>query len=281
MIGLGIVILFTNYGLVGWDTWDILWRLWPILLVAIGLDVMLGRRWLWASFLVVLFMVGGLTSLIWFYGGSSAVRSEIEGRRVYQGLDDIDQAIIYLRPAVGELSIDPTNDKTALIAGEVKTDSNPEAYIDYSITGNTGIYKIDSIPNISYPGVKPWNWALTITDQISLDIETSMAVGRLDINLQTLNLSNAEINQAVGEILVVLPQLNDYRAEISQAVGSIVVDVPENTGLKINISRAISNLSIPPSFEKRGNYYYSVGYETADYKIDLRINQAVGNIVIR
>jgi len=45
LIGLGIVFLLNNLGLLSWSVWEVILRLWPILLIAIGLDILLGRRW--------------------------------------------------------------------------------------------------------------------------------------------------------------------------------------------------------------------------------------------
>ena len=42
LIGLGVVFLLNNLGILDWSIWEILLRLWPVLLVAAGLDLILG-----------------------------------------------------------------------------------------------------------------------------------------------------------------------------------------------------------------------------------------------
>ena len=37
LIGLGVVFLLNNLGMLDWGIWNILLRLWPLLLIAIGL----------------------------------------------------------------------------------------------------------------------------------------------------------------------------------------------------------------------------------------------------
>ena len=37
LIGLGILLLLSNLGMLQWSVWDTAWRLWPILLIAAGL----------------------------------------------------------------------------------------------------------------------------------------------------------------------------------------------------------------------------------------------------
>ena len=44
LIGLGSVFLLINLGVLSWSVWTVIFRLWPVLLVAAGLDLLLGRR---------------------------------------------------------------------------------------------------------------------------------------------------------------------------------------------------------------------------------------------
>jgi predicted membrane protein len=114
-----------------------------------------------------------------------------------------------------------------------------------------------------------------------LDAEFAMGAGDMDLDLSQLTLDSLEVSQGVGQVKVSLASHAEYRADINQAIGSIIVDIPEGVGVRIEISRAISALTIPSSFDQRGDYYYSPGYESADYKIDVEISQAIGSIEIR
>ena len=51
LISLGAIFLLNNFNVLSWDVWDLIWRLWPVLLVAIGLDILFGRRSVLGSFL--------------------------------------------------------------------------------------------------------------------------------------------------------------------------------------------------------------------------------------
>jgi hypothetical protein len=44
LIGLGVVFLLNNPGILNWSVWDVIFRLWPVLLIAAGLDILIGRR---------------------------------------------------------------------------------------------------------------------------------------------------------------------------------------------------------------------------------------------
>jgi hypothetical protein len=281
MIGLGLVILFSSFGLIGWGSWDILWRLWPILLVAVGLEIIIGRRYLWISTLAVLLIVAGIGSVLWFFGEGVPVGTELEDQFINQPLDTLSDAEILIRPTVGELNVSSLSDSTALVDGEIQIGNRANVYEDFRVDGDTGKFKLDTRSAVYWPGTRPWQWNLSLTTRIPLQAEFSMAVGQMNLELSEMTIAQLDAKQAVGEMNISLAAKDDYSAEISQAVGSIVIELPEDVGLKIEINKALSSLSLPSSFESRGDYYYSSNFENAEYQVELIISQAVGSILLR
>jgi hypothetical protein len=43
LITAGVVFLLNNFGVLPWNSWDSIWRLWPLLLVVWGLQAIFGR----------------------------------------------------------------------------------------------------------------------------------------------------------------------------------------------------------------------------------------------
>ena len=46
LITVGILLLFNNAGLVPWSVWQEVWRFWPMLLILLGLQIMIGHSWI-------------------------------------------------------------------------------------------------------------------------------------------------------------------------------------------------------------------------------------------
>ncbi|MBM2810355.1 MAG: hypothetical protein HW416_1114 [Chloroflexi bacterium] len=57
LIAFGILLLLTNLGLIPVDVWRMTWRLWPLLLVALGLELLITGRASWGMFVVALLVV--------------------------------------------------------------------------------------------------------------------------------------------------------------------------------------------------------------------------------
>jgi len=282
MIGLGALFLLSSGGWIGWQSWNLLWRLWPIMLVAVGIEIIIGRRSLWVSLAAVIVIVAVLGGLLWILGGVSPTQGvALTEESVSQPLDEIKQAVVIISPTVGELNIGKNQDPSVLIQGSINFNKSLRVYSDYQVRGQTGTYKIESQSMATFPSGQFWGWDLDLTDSIPLEVDLSMGAGEMNVDVSELVLTRLDVSQAVGKLTVDLAEREEYQADLSQAVGSIEVVVPESVGVRIEISRAISSLSMPSTFAHRGDYYYSSNYDQAETKIDLKISQAIGSIEVQ
>ena len=282
MFGLGGVFLLSNFGWLNWNAWDTLWRLWPLLIIAIGLEIMVGRRSLWISILGVAVIFAALLGLLWLSGvgigplGGQPIQSEL----IDQELGNAIRAEISLSPVAGVMRVDALEDSNALIAGEVSVGRGRQVWRNYKLRGATAVYSLSSRNPVSFPG-NAWDWQLGLSPNIPIELEASMAAGDMDLDLAEVMLSGLDASQAVGDLSISLPGGEALHGDISQAVGQIVVYVPENVSVRVEISKALSSLTVPSDFIERSGYFYSPGYESAEMLIDLDISQAIGNIIVR
>ena len=63
LVAAGVVLLLQNLDVIGWGFWLEIWRFWPVLLVAVGVNIMLGRRLPWLATAIVVALVCG--SAVW------------------------------------------------------------------------------------------------------------------------------------------------------------------------------------------------------------------------
>src|SRR5512139_225381 len=82
LISLGVIFLLNNLGWLDWSVWSTVLRLWPVLLIGAGLDILFGRRSMWGSLLVALLLLAVLAGAIWLDqtrpAGPSAAAEAIE-----------------------------------------------------------------------------------------------------------------------------------------------------------------------------------------------------------
>lgn len=49
LLGLGLIFLLQNFGIVSWSMWGNIWRLWPLILIAVGFSLIMKQRGGWRS----------------------------------------------------------------------------------------------------------------------------------------------------------------------------------------------------------------------------------------
>jgi len=69
MIGLGAIFMANNLNMLRWDSWMAILRLWPVLIIAIGLEIFIGRRNVWLSAVGVGAALALLVAGLWLSGG--------------------------------------------------------------------------------------------------------------------------------------------------------------------------------------------------------------------
>ncbi len=65
LIFAGIIFLLNNFGVLPWSVWAMAWKLWPLILVILGVQTLFGKSWL-ADFLIFLFAIAILFFAFWF-----------------------------------------------------------------------------------------------------------------------------------------------------------------------------------------------------------------------
>ncbi len=277
-IGLGGVFLLTNFGILGWDAWNTLFRLWPLLLIMGGLEILLGRRSIWVSLPVSVLLLGILAVAL----GLTSVNLPAENTvvtTVNQPLGSAERAEVTVSMGVGDLNLFPLENSEALIAGEISTEG-ASVRTSSTLRGETIVYTIEHNNPVLLPFDEAWSWNLGLTTQIPVELDTAMGVGSMDLTMEGIQLADLNVSLGVGDLEVILPD-GDYRAEVDQAIGQIVLEIPHEVPVRLSISKAISSLSLPSDFEKQDDYYYSPGAYGAEDFIHIEISQAIGSIIVR
>lgn len=67
LIFVGVVLLLNNFGVIPWEVWGAIWKLWPVLIIAWGVQQIFrnsSNTKLVVSFLLILFIVWMVFSLL-------------------------------------------------------------------------------------------------------------------------------------------------------------------------------------------------------------------------
>lgn len=283
MIGLGTVFLLANLGILAINVWQLVLRLWPVLLVAIGLDLVVGRRSLWATLAGLVVLLAILAGALWLYGVQFESGQAMQGQEVRQALQGATRAEIVLENGAGDVTIHALSGSNDLIAGRVTSGRGRRAFEDFSIQGSTATFRLHETGTYMFVGGRAGErtWDLGLSPQPALDIRYSQGAGNTDLDLSGLQVSALQVNMGVGQTTVTLPVEGNFDAKIDGAIGQIVIVVPEGMSLRVRSNTALANISVPGGYQKSDRVYTSPGYESAANKVNLEVSMAIGNVSVR
>jgi len=282
LIGAGVVLLMNTLGVWPWSVWWMVLRLWPVLLVAAGLDLILGRRSVWGSLLALVLTLTILAGALWLFRtgliGQAAATEEVS-----QALGEATRAEVVLAPAVGAVHVKALPESANLVEGTLYLSSGERVRRDFAVAGETAKLSLRSEGTFA-PAFGGWSakgWELGLNPDVPLKLEVSLGMGQADVDLSGLTVSDLNVSMGLGQTTVVLPAEGRLRAKISGAIGQTTVVVPAGMEVRIHLDTAIAARQVPAGYEKQDDVYTSPGYAGAENRVDLEVSQAMGEVTIR
>jgi predicted membrane protein len=263
--------------------------MWPVLIVAIGLDLIFGRRsGIWPAILVIL-VVAVFAGAYWMFDVTESVWSgEKVSKTVVQELGLAEDANVHIKMNIGSMKIDalPTS-SDYLITGNVEISEFENLTDDFRISDNMIFYTLSSEGQQYHPG---WffnrdvdqnkNWEILLSPNVMMDLEVDTGVGKTEIDLSELNLSDLDISSGVGELTVTMPVEGNFRANLKAGVGKLAVNLPADLAVKIHVDGGLGNVSVIGDFSQGDGVYFTQNYSSSSDRLTIYVDGGVGNIQI-
>lgn len=288
LIAAGVFFLLSNLGVISWSFWDAVWRLWPIALIAVGLDMLVGRRSLLASLIVAVITLGLLVAGFFFLGVGGAAGGEITDS-VAQPLSGAERAEVVLGFGVGRATLGalPAGSEN-LIEGRIERpdDGNVRVEQTHEMDGDVAIYRLrteGSFRMVPFFGRRDgdWIWDLQLSPDVPMDLTVNTGVGRTTLDLRDLTLDELHVDTGVGETLVMLPGEGQLDAAVNGGVGELIIEIPDGIPARIDVDTGLGGTDVEGDFDREGDVYISPGYDDALDRINLEIDAGVGQVTVR
>ena len=314
LISIGGAYFAKNLGLLDWNSWMSVLRLWPIFIIAIGLEIFIGRKNVWLSAIGVGATVSLLAAGLWFSGGviggnESVLRRDypVTSENIEQIIGKAKSAQVRIDSSIGELIVGSTSNSNTLIEGRISSTEQETVYQDYEIDGTEIDYYLGSdwesrnINSFADFDEQSLTWDLSLTEEIPLDLYISLGVGESDLDLSNLQIIDLDLNIGVGQTIVELPE-GEYDAyieggvgqttitlpdegqiklDVEGGIGEMVIYIPDDMAVKIYVDRGIASLTVPSGYTQNEDVYTSPNYDEGGDYLELDLELGIGNITIR
>jgi len=317
LIGIGVFWLLNNLGLLpGWS-WGSLWQLWPVFLIAIGLDLLIARRAPVLGALVALVAIG-LIAILVLAGTTLGINRnpDVITEQFSEALGQANSARIDLDFSLGPAFIDALVNSKDLFQAEIRHFG--EAEFSSSGTSRKTILldtterrlQIGGLDIFAEPDLR---WEIGITPEIPIDLVIKGGVGEADLDLSKLDLTGLDLSVGVGKVMIYLPATSegydakitgsvgetyieisegaDIRLDVEGGVGEVTIKVPDDAAVRLDASVGVGRIRVPIGFRQisggdndlvgEAGVWESAGFDSADRRIIITFNGGVGGLILR
>jgi len=303
-IGAGVILLLTTLGYLPPLSWGVLWQLWPLLIIALGIDLLIGRRSVIGaivSAVLVCVLVGGLVLVALFAQNIPAVsdwirpfelpawiqQPKFQTRHVEYPLGGLEQAEVYIEWTSVPGYLSALEDLPNLIEGDIEYIG--ELTFDVNVRGSRANVKLDSsfFGLWSFGDQSGRRWDVRLSPNVPFDLALNAGSGPCDFDLTSLDISNLVLDAGSGPIDLVLPSGSSFEVTIDGGSGPISIVVPESVGAQVVLDSGSGPFSPNARFQlvkgkRHGDSTWETdNYRTAEHTISLEIDQGSGPISIR
>ena len=276
LIGAGTFLLLNYFGPQVWISWTQVIQLWPIILIAVGIDVMFKGESGWNTLIGVVLTVILVGGAIWIASSEYKVAADYRDIQETYSISNVSKSAIDLSLGLGELIVSNSSSKGVLIEGNVTPGDIDRNFDD---SGTSLSYQLENnVPTI-YPHTS--RWELGLADDLELDLSVNNGVGEVFLALENLDLENFDVNQGVGRLFIRLPEEITDEILIKQAVGTIQIVLSEGKYVIVDAQNGLSKIDYPSGFELSNGYYASPGASRENAELKIVIEQAIGLIEIQ
>lgn len=288
-IAIGTVILLNNLDIVQWNVWEVILNLWPVLIIAIGLDILVARRSFLGAILAIILLAGILAGALWMMGDQTSAVTVVEGEQFVQTLDGAQQAVVVVDPAVASLRIGtlPTGQSAdTLVQGNLQIHSSGTFEREYVTRGSTGTL---TLSHSGFRGAYPtfrgfnWEWELNFNPQVPIDLQVNQGAGNIELDLSSLNVTDLSIDLGIGRTEVFLPEGEEpINASVKGAIGEMILYIPRDKAVRLTSNTGLAFIEVPDGYSQDNEgYAYNGTGSDSNNRLVLDVDQAIGRISIR
>ena len=280
--GLGVFLLLSNLGMMSNTSWTVLLRWWPVLLIAGGLDLIIGRHSIWSAIIGLMLGVALLAGVVWLSIGMTPSAS-IESYELQYELGEAETVYANLSATAGELTIKSGAESGNAAEAIISKSANEEIRDDYYVQGDRGYFDLENEGLfILYPAFQGASaksvWDVSFNEDTALVLDSQLIAGDQRFNLNELRVKRFNVKTIFGRNTVVMPRKGDYAGDAEIIFGKMMVFVPEGAAVCIYADTGLTSVSLPDGFIRENDDIFSPNADPSEDCVELNITQVFGNL---
>lgn len=249
LVGVGIVWLLSNLGMIQPVSLGSILKFWPVLLIVFGMDMLFSRRYPWVGGVVGLLAVAGVVALLMF-GPKVGIttNSETKSETFASPLEGVKTVEYDFDTSSSPVSITALeNNNTDLISADITYRGTMR--FDVNGSDHTTVWMSEYSDNTSWLN---WDfsfdnlkWDIGLSPEVPSDIILNGGSGSITMDLTGLQLTSLQTDLGSGASTITLPQSKEsYSVDIESGSGSVTVRVPDQASLSLSLDTGSGATSV-------------------------------------
>ncbi|MDP2720402.1 MAG: DUF5668 domain-containing protein [bacterium] len=283
LIVLGAVFLLNNFGVLPWSIWNNLWKFWPVILILIGIEYLIGQS-ISLKTTIILLVIIFIIPIIFAVNPITKNPLATSHLLLSEPLGNLTKAKIFIDMPATNLTIKDGPDPSKLISGDISfSKAAVKPVISTEEIFGQKIIRISqgSPPGLPFISSLKNNTDLFLTNQIPLEIQINTVASKEQINLASLRVDYLEVNSQASDLNIKFGKLYSTRARIKTKASNLKISIPEEVEARIKIDSKVKNLAIAPRFKKEDGDYKTGDFDKVFTRIDIQIESIAGSITIK
>ena len=287
-IGSAIIFQLSILGIINWSIWEIILRFWPVLIIVIGLDVLLGRRerrsipGMLLGLVLIVAIVGGI---LWYTStGPGRIQGSADQTEVIDvSLENSKQANVKITAPFADLSVTSGTSPDKLAEGSIGLSRNNSIKQNYEVTGSTGNLSLESssittfAPGLSRAGAE---WTVRLNETVPLDIQVASIFSKSTLDMSRLTLDGLKFDNIFSTATFTLPGKDSVDGSIDSVFATLNLLVPVDAAVSITMDGFLSPTTLPSGYTKNGNIILSPAAVSRGADVNITCNLVFSTIKI-
>ncbi len=265
LISLGLAFLLANMGYLRGISWAELFRLWPVLLVLAGVDLLLRPR----SFAIAAIAEVAIVIAAFAYLLSATTLAPAA----------LEYTVNVPRAATTDMSLTVNYGAGTLSLAGGGTDlvsvrsSQQDVRRTVDQTGQVASVTLSSGEDYVFWNGRDRSWAITLPNDVRTGMTLNLGAGNFDVDFSDIQVRRATVNAGASDLTLTLPKPSgNVPMTVSSGASSVTIVVPSGVAYAVTSTGVLHSIS---------GQLQSPDYAAAVDRVTLNISIAAGSVTIR
>lgn len=280
LVGLVLVMVGLAYlgNSTGWFHINIdLWRLWPLLIVILGLSMLSRRGWVaWLIGAIVTLVVLGAVALALFSNTSFGNRDIVQKGIAIDKITGAEKATVSIDTGAGQLII--TGGADRVVNGTFESNFADLA-TESTLSGTEQRVEISAKGKWSGFGNHRNDLDLKLMSDLPTELSIDSGASDMNLDLRTIMASRISIDTGASDLELHLgDRATLTNVKVKAGASSVAITVPTAVGVRLKLDAGVSSKDIDSDIKRVDDQNYQTdNYNTADKKIELDLDLGVAS----